>query len=69
MAISFSPYAMPSDLENDPRERTIMALVDEVQSLRKHFIDLENKVTLSERTQTQEITEQESLTRGKKPLR
>ena len=41
MAISFSPYAMPSDLENDPRERTIMALVDEVQSLRKYFIDLE----------------------------
>jgi len=43
-ATNFSPYAVPDDLAADPRERTIAALVDEVQSQRARLADLEEKL-------------------------
>jgi serine O-acetyltransferase len=42
--VSFSPYAVPNDLESDPRERTIAALVDEVQSQMARLTDLEQQL-------------------------
>jgi len=42
---SFSPYAMPNDLENDPRERTIVALVEEMQTQRARLAALEAQLT------------------------
>ena len=41
---NFSPYAMPDDRESDPRERTIAALVDEVQSQRARLSALEDQL-------------------------
>ena len=41
---NFSPYAMPDDRESDPRERTISALVDEVQSQRARLDALEDQL-------------------------
>ena len=41
---NFSPYAMPDDRESDPRERTILALVDEVQSQRARLDALEDQL-------------------------
>jgi len=41
---NFSPYAMPDDRESDPRERTIAALVDEVQSQRARLDVLEDQL-------------------------
>ena len=40
---NFSPYAVPDDRESDPRERTIAALVDEVQSQRARLAALEEQ--------------------------
>ena len=40
---NFSPYAVPDDRESDPRERTIAALVDEVQSQRARLGALEDQ--------------------------
>jgi len=40
---NFSPYAVPHDRESDPRERTIAALVDEVQSQRARLAALEEQ--------------------------
>ena len=40
---NFSPYAMPDDRESDPRERTIAALVDEVQSQRARLDALDDQ--------------------------
>lgn len=42
--VSFSAYAMPDDRESDPRERTIAALVDEVQSLKAKLKLLESQL-------------------------
>ncbi len=42
---NFSPYAVPDDRESDPRERTIAALVDEVQSQRVRLTALEEQLT------------------------
>lgn len=42
--INFSPYAVPDDRESDPRERTIVALVDEVQSQRARITALEDQL-------------------------
>ena len=41
---NFSPYAVPDDRESDPRERTIAALVDEVQSQRASITALEERL-------------------------
>ena len=41
---NFSPYAVPDDRESDPRERTIAALVDEVQSQRARISALEEQL-------------------------
>jgi serine O-acetyltransferase len=41
---SFMPYAIHSGLDLDPRERTIRALVDEVQSQQMRLADLEKKL-------------------------
>ena len=41
---NFSPYAMPDDRESDPRERTIAALVDELQSQRARLDALEDQL-------------------------
>jgi len=41
---NFSPYAVPDDHESDPRERTIAALVDEVQSQRARLAALEEQL-------------------------
>ena len=40
----FMPYAVHSGLDFDPRERTIRALVDEVQSQRILLTELEEKL-------------------------
>ena len=40
----FSPYAVPDDRESDPRERTIAALVDELQSQRARLTSLEEQL-------------------------
>ena len=40
---NFSPYAVPDDRESDPRERTIEALVEEVQSQRARLNALEKQ--------------------------
>ena len=42
--VNFSPYAVPDDRESDPRERTISALVDEVQSQRARLVALEEQL-------------------------
>ena len=42
--LNFSPYAVPDDRESDPRERTIAALVDEVQSQRARLVALEEQL-------------------------
>ena len=44
---NFSPYAVPDDRESDPRERTITALVDEVQSQRARLAALEEKLAVA----------------------
>ena len=41
---NFSPYAIPDHRESDPRERTIAALVDEVQSQRARLSVLEDQL-------------------------
>ena len=41
---NFSPYAVPDDREIDPRERTISALVDELQSQRARLAALEEQL-------------------------
>ena len=41
---NFSPYAVPDDRESDPRERTIAALVAEVQSQRARLTVLEEQL-------------------------
>ena len=41
---NFSPYAVPDDRESDPRERTIAALVDEMQSQRARLSALEEQL-------------------------
>lgn len=41
---NFSPYAVPDDRDSDPRERTIAALVDEVQSQRTRLAALEDRL-------------------------
>ena len=41
---NFSPYAVPDDRETDPRERTIAALVDELQSQRARLTSLEEQL-------------------------
>jgi len=41
---SFMPYAVHSGLDSDPRERTIRALVDEMQSQRSALVSLEKKL-------------------------
>ena len=43
-AANFSPYAVPDDRETDPRERTIAALVDELQSQRARLTSLEEQL-------------------------
>ena len=42
--VSFMPYAVHSGLDYDPRERTIRALVDEVQSQRSALGNLEKQL-------------------------
>ncbi len=42
--VSFMPYAVHSGLDSDPRERTIRALVDEVQRQRSTLSDLEKQL-------------------------
>ena len=42
---NFSPYAVPDDRESDPRERTIAALVDELQSQRARLAALEEQLS------------------------
>lgn len=42
--VNFSPYAVPDDRESDPRERTIAALVDEVQGQRARLVALEEQL-------------------------
>jgi serine O-acetyltransferase len=42
--LNFSPYAVPDDRESDPRERTIAALVDEVQNQRARLAALEEQL-------------------------
>ncbi len=42
--ISFMPYAVHSGLDYDPRERTIQALADEVQSQRSALSNLEKQL-------------------------
>ena len=42
--ISFMPYAVHSGLDSDPRERTIRALVDAVQSQRSALSNLEKQL-------------------------
>ena len=42
---SFMPYAVHSGLDLDPRERTIQALVEKVQSQQKHLENLEKKLS------------------------
>ena len=42
--LNFSPYAVPDDRESDPRERTIAALVDEVQTQRARLVALEEQL-------------------------
>ncbi len=59
---SFSPYAVPNDLESDPRERTIAALVDEVQSQRARLSDLEQRLAGNHITPA---TTKSSMRRGK----
>ena len=44
VAANFSPYAVPDDRESDPRERTIAALVDEVQGQRARIAALEEQL-------------------------
>jgi serine O-acetyltransferase len=41
---SFMAYGVQSGIDLDPRERTIRALVDEVQSQRSRFSDLEDRL-------------------------
>jgi serine O-acetyltransferase len=41
---NFSAYAVPDDRESDPRERTIAALVDELQSQRARLAALEEQL-------------------------
>ena len=41
---NFIAYAVPDDRESDPRERTISALVDEVQSQRARLAALEEQL-------------------------
>ena len=41
---NFSPYAVPDDRESDPRERTITALVDELQCQRARLAALEEQL-------------------------
>ncbi len=41
---NFSPYAVSDDRESDPRERTIAALVDELQSQRARLTALEERI-------------------------
>jgi serine O-acetyltransferase len=43
VGLSFMPYAVHSGLDLDPRERTIRALVDEVQSQQKRLANLEKR--------------------------
>ena len=43
-AMSFMPYAVHSGLDSDPRERTIQALIDEVQSQRSALSNLEKQL-------------------------
>ncbi len=45
---NFMPYAVHSGLDLDPRERTITALVDEVQSQQKRLFHLEKTLSDSE---------------------
>ena len=42
--MSFMPYAVNSGLDSDPRERTIQALIDEVQSQRSVLSNLEKQL-------------------------
>lgn len=42
---NFIAYAVPDDRESDPRERTIAALVDEVQSQRARIAALEEQLS------------------------
>ena len=42
---SFMAYGVQSGIDFDPRERTIRALVDEVQSQRARLNDLEDRLT------------------------
>ena len=42
--MSFMPYAVYSGLDSDPRERTIRALIDEVQSQRSALSNLEKQL-------------------------
>ena len=44
MKTSFMPYAVHSGLDSDPRERTIRALADEVQSQRSALSNLEKQL-------------------------
>ena len=56
----FMPYAVQSSLDLDPRERTIRALVDEVQSQKMRLVDLEksisgNAISKSEKKSTRKV--------------
>ena len=64
---NFSPYAVPDDRESDPRERTIAALVDEVQSQRARLVALEEQLASAAVSSEATNSDAKTTTRRSKP--
>ena len=63
---NFSAYAVPDDRESDPRERTIAALVDELQNQRARLAALEEQLASAALSSAAaESTEKTTPRRGK----
>ncbi len=64
---NFSPYAVPDDRESDPRERTIAALVDELQSQRARLAALEDQLASAAVSSASRKSTSKSAQRRAKP--